>query len=239
LCPFIPAETKAASCTPTPTGSRVLTPALEEAEEARTSPTSEAEFPPPEVEEAFHIAQQVDVAQALTSMGNAIASLTQAINQIILEPPQQHNALVPTTGAIVGAGVEKPAKYKGKKDDIQKNVEDAHHFLAAYKAYACLQLALNMMNAQGVITRKDSQWIGSFLSFMEGEAGDWATLYRKEMGNGTTPFNRKWDDTVKAFQESFSIISMEELAHTQLCKVRQGKGTAAQYCLRFKQYEKK
>jgi hypothetical protein len=118
------------------------------------------------------MAQQVDVAQALASMGNATAGLTQAINQIIAGPPQQHNILVSTTGAIVGVGVEKPAKSKGKKDDIQKNAEDACRFPATYKAYACLQPALNIVNAQGVITRKDSQWIGSFLSFMEGEAGD-------------------------------------------------------------------
>jgi hypothetical protein len=102
------------------------------------------------------MAQQVDVAQALASMRNAIANLMQAINQIIAGPPQQHNMLVSTTGAIAGAGVEKPTKFKGKKDNIQKNAEDARCFLAAYKAYACLQPALNVVNAQGVITRKDS-----------------------------------------------------------------------------------
>jgi hypothetical protein len=90
-------------------------------------------------------------------MGCAIEGLTQAINQIITGPPQQHNVLISTTRAIVGAGVEKPAKFKGKKNGIQKNAEDACCFLATYKAYACLQLALNIMNAQGVITRKDSQ----------------------------------------------------------------------------------
>jgi hypothetical protein len=145
------------------------------------------------------MAQQVDVAQALAAMGNAITGLTQAINQITVGPPQQHNVSVSTTGAIVGAGVEKPAKFKGKKDNIQKNAEDARRFLAAYKAYACLQPALNTVDALGIVTRKDSQWIGLFLSFMEGEAGDWATPYREEMGNGTTPFNGKWDDAVKAF----------------------------------------
>jgi hypothetical protein len=118
------------------------------------------------------MAQQVNVAQVLAVMGNAITSLTQAINQIIVGPPQQHNVLVSTIGAIVGAGVKKPAKYKGEKDNIQKNAEDVRRFLAAYKAYACLKLALNMVDTQGVITRKDSQWIGSFLSFMEGEAGN-------------------------------------------------------------------
>jgi hypothetical protein len=102
------------------------------------------------------MAQQVEVAQALASMGNAITGLTQAINQIIAGPPQQHNVLVSTTGANVGAGVEKPAKFKGKKDDIQKNAEDARHFLAAYKAYACLQPALNIVDALGAVTRKDS-----------------------------------------------------------------------------------
>jgi hypothetical protein len=79
---------------------------------------------------------------------------------------------VSTTGAIVRAGVKKPAKFKGEKDNIQKNAEDAHCFLAAYKVYACLQPALNMVNAQGVVTRKDSQWIGLFLFFIEGEPGD-------------------------------------------------------------------
>jgi hypothetical protein len=212
---------------------------LKEVEEAHTSPTPEVEFPAPEVGEAFYMAQQVDVAQALASTGNAIAGLTQAINQIIAGPQQQHSMLVSTTGAIVGAGVEKPAKFKGKKDNIQKNAEDACRFLAAYKAYACLQPALNMVDAQGVIIRKDSQWIGSFLSFMEGEAGNWATLYREEMGNSTTLSNRKWDDAVKVFQEHFLVISMEESARTQLRKVCQGKGTAAQYCSRFEQYEKK
>jgi hypothetical protein len=77
------------------------------------------------------MAQQVDVAQALAAMGNAITGLTQAINQIIAGPPQQHNVLVSTTGAIIGAGVEKPAKFKGKKDGIQKNAEDARRFLLA------------------------------------------------------------------------------------------------------------
>jgi hypothetical protein len=107
------------------------------------------------------MAQQLDVTQALISMGTAIFSLTQAINQIIARPPQQHNVLVSTTGAIVGAGVKKSAKFKGEKDNIQKNAEDAHRFFVAYKVYACLQPALNTMDAQGVITRKDSQWIGS------------------------------------------------------------------------------
>jgi hypothetical protein len=212
---------------------------LEEAEEGHASPTLKAKIPTSEVEEAFQMAQQVDVAQALAAMGNAITGLTQAINQIIAGPPQQHNVLVSTTGAIVGAGVEKPAKFKGKKDDIQKNAEDARRFLAAYKAYTCLQPALNMVDALGVITRKDSQWIGSFLSFMEGEAGDWATPYREEMGNGTTPFNGRWDDAVNAFQECFLVISVEESARTQLRKVRQGKGTAAQYHSRFEQYKNK
>jgi hypothetical protein len=185
------------------------------------------------------MAQQVDVAQALAAMGNAITSLTQAINQIIAGPPQQHNVLVSTTGAIVGAGVEKPAKFKGEKDDIQKNTKDARRFLATYKAYACLQPALNMVDASGVVTRKDSEWIGLFLFFMEGEAGNWATPYRKKMGNGTTRFNGRWDDAVKAFQEHFLVISVKELARTQLRKVRQGKGTAAQYRSCFKQYENK
>jgi hypothetical protein len=185
------------------------------------------------------MAQQVDVAQALAAMGNAITGLTQAINQIIAGPPQQHNVLVFTTGAIVGAGVKKPAKFKGEKDNIQKNAEDARRFLAAYKAYACLQPVLNIVDAQGVVTRKDSQWIGLFLSFIEGEAGNWATLYHKEMGNGTTPFNGRWDDVVKAFQERFSVISVEELVRTQLRKLCQGKGTAAQYCSHFEQYENK
>jgi hypothetical protein len=143
--------------------------------------------------------QQLNVAQALISMSTAIASLMQAINQIIAGLPQQHNVLVSTTGAIFRAGVEKPAKFKGKKDNIQTNTENACRFLAAYKAYTYLQPALNMMDAQGVITRKDSQWIGLFLSFMEEEAGSWATPYCEEMGNGKTPFNWKWDDAVKAF----------------------------------------
>jgi hypothetical protein len=140
-----------------PTGSRVPTPALKEAEEGHVLFTLKAKFPALEVEEAFNMAQQVDVAQALAAMSNAITGLTQAINQIIAGPPQQHNVLVFTTGAIVGAGVKKPTKFKGKKDDIQKNAEDARRFLAAYKAYACLQPALNMVDAQGVVTRKDSQ----------------------------------------------------------------------------------
>jgi hypothetical protein len=55
------------------------------------------------------------------------------------------------------------------------------------------------------------------------------------MGNGTTLFNGRWDDAVKAFQERFSVINMEESARTQLRKVCQGKGTAAQYRLRFEQ----
>jgi hypothetical protein len=185
------------------------------------------------------MAQQVNVAQALATMDNAITSLTQAINQIIAGPLQQHNVSVSTTRAIVGAGVKKPAKFKSKKDNIQKNAEDARRFLAAYKVYACLQPALNMVDTQGVVTRKDSQYIGLFLSFMEGEAGDWATPYRKEMGNGTTLFNGRWNDVVKAFQEHFSVISVEESARTQLRKVCQGKGTGAQYRLRFEQYKNK
>jgi hypothetical protein len=185
------------------------------------------------------MAQQVDIAQVLASMGNAIAGLTQAINQIIAGLPQQHNIPVSTTGALVGAGIEKPTKFKGKKDNIQKNAEDACCFLAAYKAYACLQLALNMVDAQGVITRKGSQWIGLFLSYMEGEAGNWATPYRKEMENGTTPFSGRWDDAVKVFQQRFLVISVKELACTQLRKICQGKGTAAQYCSHFEQYKNK
>jgi hypothetical protein len=87
---FILAEPEVASRTPTPTGSHVSTPALEEAEEGHALSTPKAKFPTSEVEEAFQMAQQVDVAQALAAMGNAITGLTQAINQIIAGPPQQH-----------------------------------------------------------------------------------------------------------------------------------------------------
>jgi hypothetical protein len=41
------------------------------------------------------------------------------------------------------------------------------------------------------------------------------------------------------FQECFLVISIEESARTPLRKVCQGKGTAAQYRSRFKQYENK
>jgi hypothetical protein len=95
--PFILAEPEVASRTPTPTGSRVPTPTLEEAEEGQASSTFKPKFPAPKVEEAFHMAQQVDVAQALAAMGNAITGLMQAINQIIAGPPQQHNVLVLAT----------------------------------------------------------------------------------------------------------------------------------------------
>jgi hypothetical protein len=57
--PFILAKPKATSRTPTPTGSCVPTPALEEAEEGHTSPTPEAKFSAAEVKEAFHMAQQI------------------------------------------------------------------------------------------------------------------------------------------------------------------------------------
>jgi hypothetical protein len=143
--------------------------------------------------------QQTNVVQAPISMSTAITSLTQAIDQINAGLPQQRNVLVSTTRAIIGVGIEKPAKFKGKKDNIQKNVKDVRRFFSAYKAYACLQPALNTMDAQGIIIRKDSQWISLFLSFVEGEAGDWATPYQEEIGNGTTPFNGKWDDMMKAF----------------------------------------
>jgi hypothetical protein len=74
---------------------------------------------------------------------------------------------------------------------------------------------------------------------MEEEVGGWATPYRKEMGNSTTRFNRKWDDTVKVFQERFSVISVKESAHMQLRKICQGKSTVAQYRFHFEQYENK
>jgi hypothetical protein len=38
---------------------------------------------------------------------------------------------VSTTGAITRAGVKKPAKFKGEKDNIQKNTKDVCCFLAA------------------------------------------------------------------------------------------------------------
>jgi hypothetical protein len=82
------AKPEVAFRTPTPTGSRAPTPTLKEAEEGRALSTPKAKFPAPEVEEAFHMEQQVDVAQALAAMGNAITGLTQAINQIIAGPPQ-------------------------------------------------------------------------------------------------------------------------------------------------------
>jgi hypothetical protein len=66
--PFILAEPKVASRTPTPTGSHVPTPALEEAEEARNSPTPKVDLPTSEVEEVFNMTQQVDVMQALASI---------------------------------------------------------------------------------------------------------------------------------------------------------------------------
>jgi hypothetical protein len=62
---------------------------------------------------------------------------------------------------------------------------------------------------------------------MEGEVGGWAMPYRKKMGNGKTPLNGKWNNAVEAFQERFSVISVEESTHTQLHKICQGKSTAA------------
>jgi hypothetical protein len=59
--------------------------------------------------------QSLKAKQALIDISTAIQTLFQAIGQMINSPPQQHTVLIRTTSAIVGAGVEKPAKCNGKK----------------------------------------------------------------------------------------------------------------------------
>ena len=77
------------------------------------------------------------------------------------------------------------------------------------------------------------------LSFLDSEAGDWATPYREEFGGGVMPFRGAWSTCVDEFKKRFSVVTVEDAARTELKKTRQGKGTVVQYESRFNQYADK
>ena len=122
-------------------------------------------------------------------MQSMVESFTSSIEQITAS--QQANVQpiqVNANSAVVSAGIEKPTKFKGDNKDVQKQGEEARRFLAAFKLYASTQPALNVTQADGTTKRIDWQWIASCLSFMDGEAADWALPFRDQIGDGKQPF---------------------------------------------------
>ena len=181
------------------------------------------------------------LAELLQRLADSVGVMTQEITRMARnQPTPQVSVAAPSIqGAIVGAGVEKPAKFRGDASNVQKNAEEARRFLASFRAYASLVPALNQTDATGNYIRKDARWIGSFLSFMDSEAGDWATPYREMMGDQKVPFNGKWSECEDEFKKRFSVIAVEDAACAELKKVRQGKGTVVQYKAQFEQYADK
>lgn len=183
----------------------------------------------------------VEQQNALTTITERMAEMTAALQAVTasLQPPAPANVTITPniSGAVIGAGIEKPAKFKGDSKDVETVATHARQFLAAFVNWASQQPQLTPYNSVTKLHEKEQRrWIASFLSFMDGPAGVWATPFIEDIGNGHIPWQGTWDEARKAFEERFSVVAQGEVAREALKRVRQGTRTIPAYTAEFKQY---
>lgn len=178
-----------------------------------------------------------DVTDALANMMNAITQLTTAVQTLAARPAPP----TPTVNATVNANrevafVEKPAGFHGKDS------ASARLFRAAFIIYAQGQpdrYAARDANgafqrdANGTIVADSSKWILGALSFMHGDAAEWARPYIEAAAEGRFIFNNSRADFWDAFKKRFEPIDEKAEALNKLQACTQGDRRFAEFFAEF------
>ena len=178
-----------------------------------------------------------DVTDALANMMNAITQLTTAVQTLAARPAPP----APTVNATVNANrevafVEKPAGFHGKDS------ASARLFRAAFSIYARGQpdkYAARDVNgalihaAGGGYAADSTKWILGALSFMHGDAAEWARPYIEAAAENRPIFNNSRVDFWDAFKKRFEPIDEKAEALNKLQACTQGDRRFAEFFAEF------
>ncbi|VDC06529.1 unnamed protein product [Peniophora sp. CBMAI 1063] len=165
-----------------------------------------------------------NLVQMMTQLATQVAALGNTVNNLVTVSQQQVNAQAGTV--TLEANIEKPAKFKGD-GSIAQNASGARAFIAAFTNFAANNVKLSPGG-----TPKQSAWIQSFLSFMDGPAREWAVPYLEAIADKKDPW-ASWDECKKAFSTCFSVIASDETARDRINKLQQGNRSLPDFAAKF------
>ena len=156
---------------------------------------------------------------------NNLGSLVQQMAQHQRDMQEQMTRLIETLGQ------PKPDKTNtSKPDPFTGKANDVHRFLSLFKIWAASRSDLST----------EEKTITSALSFMQGEAADWAArhanlIVKSHEPNSMQPFpfDGKWAQFEKEFKTRFGSVDEEGEARRKIKGMKQGKQSVAHYAQEF------
>ena len=171
--------------------------------------------------------QQQQAAQQMQQMMATMQQMMATMQTVMANLPA--NSGLASQASIVTHTVEKPQAFSG--DDTKTRGADARRFLAAFTAYA---LSVPALSPSG--QRNDTAWIRSFLGFMKGEAGIWATPHLENFGIGQVPFEADFEKLKEAFRSRFEVVTADIAAKRALRLLFQKGMDVPSYTARFNEH---
>ena len=159
----------------------------------------------------------------ITALAAQVSALTVTVNQLAT------NATAPATSASASATrfIEKPEKFDGKGSD------KARVFRNAFHVWAFSNLAIfGLRDANGILVPDKidaAKMIKSVLSFLTGEAAEWARPHIETLVQNGIIFDNNWDKFLAAFQAKFEPMDQVLEARQKLKAVKQGTKTFANF----------
>jgi hypothetical protein len=161
-------------------------------------------------------------AQQFSDLLHTLATQQAALQAQVLQLTQTLNSGSSETKSTKSS-IAKPEPFTGKATEVRP-------FLAFFQNWAGKQKDL-----------KDGEdWIASALSFMHGEASDWAARFARQIAKAEEegseipfPFGGDWDQFEAELKTRFGSIDEEGEARREIKGMKQGKQSAAQYAQKF------
>lgn len=129
------------------------------------------------------------------------------------------------------SSIKEPEPFKGDR-------ADARRFISMFGSWAADQAGLRDENG----VHDGRKWIQSALSFMRGEAGQWATPFAVQFNEynpdnlaARLPWDGDWETFLKAYNVWWLAVDDKAEARTQLQSLSQGKLSVAEFAARFQE----
>ncbi|KAK7448504.1 hypothetical protein VKT23_013765 [Stygiomarasmius scandens] len=162
--------------------------------------------------------QQVTLQQQVNRMAEALTR-----NQTPAPAAVAASATPTTTSSSQKSSTAKPEPFVGKATDVRR-------FLSYFLNWASKQNDLP----------EESDVILSALSYMQGDAADWASRFidqamksKQTNSEAKFPFEGKWDTFVQEFKTRFGSLDEEAEARKEIKGMKQGQRTVAQFAQKF------
>ncbi|KAG2022266.1 pyranose dehydrogenase [Coprinopsis cinerea AmutBmut pab1-1] len=167
-------------------------------------------------------------AQELQDLRNQQTAQAQVLEQLLKQ-------LTEKAGAS-RSPIKEPEPFKGQ-------MNDARRFLRFFTNWASNQRQ-PLQDTAG--KRNDRAWISSALSFMQGDAANWASRFlqqivdhdaaeEKDKASKPWPFNGSWPEFTTQFNARFQPADDKEAAQQELDNLAQGRSSVAQFAAKFQE----